>query len=216
MSAIPPNFGRSSNAVTTSGAGSQLARVELENTGDFTVYLFGWNTPSDTNNVLGRYNVTHGSGGVSTIEQVNARARGTVLHFSASLVQVDTLPNQSAPLNSIAKARIAFGRPVPFSLPLQLTATAGVDGTVVRIPDWTTNIRVVSVFNDSAAPPVAVTDCRIIVANANDPTAVFAGQGFRVLDFSDQQVPLTIGAGFLKLHGGATAATVNLVAEGIR
>lgn len=214
---IPPNYGRSVPAVGDTG--SQLARVEVPATTDMTVYLFGWNTPSDTNNVIGRYYVTHASGGIAIRELLTASARGTVLHYAASVVQVDTVEGQSPPLSSLSRARIGIGRPQRFELPLQLTAGLGANGSIVRIPDWVTEMWVTGSYSGSSLTTAAAVDARVTISHANDPTMATSDRGFLVSDITATfggRVPMHASDGFVRARGGATSVTIDLLCIGYR
>ena len=206
------NYGRSQPAAMQA-AGSQLARYDSPHPRDVAVYLYGWNTPQG-NNVLGRYNVTHSSGGIATVETLEVPARGVCLHYVASTVQVDTVANQAAPASSFARARVGLGRPSDWRLHMTLSADPGADGAIYRLPEWVTRVRVVGAF-DSAAPAGSAVDASVKVAPANSPTMASYRQYLvsQILPYAGV-VPLDIDAGFIRIFGGAVPAFVTLEIEG--
>jgi hypothetical protein len=208
------NWGRSQPARTN--AANQLARVALATPHDLTAYLYGWDTPGHTNNVLGRYVVTYGSGGVAQREQIEVPARGLVLHYVTAMLQIDTIENQSPPTGAVAKAHIGLGRPTAWRQYAQLTAAAGAAGTGITIPAWTTSIRLLGQFNESGAIPwPAVADGLVQIAQANNPTFAAPAE-YNIAQLFDGFLPLRVDAGFVRLFGGATTVTCALQIDGIR
>lgn len=211
---VAPNYGRSQPAANQA-AGSQLARYDSPFPRDVAVYLYGWDPPSGTNNTTGLYNVTHASGGIATVETIQAPARGLCLHYVASMVQVDSVANQSAPQNSLARARVGLGRPSAWRRRIQLSANPGADGPIYRLPDWVTRVRVIGAF-DTAAPAGSATDASVKVAPANSPTMASYQQYLvsMLLPFDGGVVPIREDAGFVRIFGGAVPAQVTLELEG--
>lgn len=196
----PPNWGRSQPALTTNGPGAQLARVELDEPRDLTVYLYGWTTPGGST-VRGIYEITHGSGGVSSTEIVQGVARGTVLHYCSKVLQVNSAPNQAAATDAIARAHIGIGTPQPWEVYRQMTFPAAGVGPVVSIPAWTTRVTVYGVTN-FANPRVPLTDVILSLFSGTDLT--FASPlNYRTTDLPDGQVPLEQNTGFLRFTGVA-------------
>lgn len=214
----PPNWGRTQPAATNTA--QQLARVTLAEPGDLVAYLYGWDTPNHTNNVLGRYKVTYGAGGTSTQETIQVPARGLVLHYVTSVLEIDTLENQSPPLQSISKAHIGLGRPTPWVSYTLSGAASATAGTTISIPQWTTSLRILGQFGSAGGPPPApklpVTTGLVEVAGANDPTFLTPSGIYRIADLFDGYVPFGENDGFVRLFGGADTFTATLQFAGIR
>lgn len=215
--AARPNWGRTQPAATNTA--QQLARIQRPEPCDIVAYLYGWDTPNHTNNVLGRYKVTYGAGGTSTQETIEVPARGLVLHYVTAVVEIDTLENQSPPLQSISKAHLGLGRPTDWQQYTQGSAVATTAGATIQIPQWTTSVRVLGQFASALGPApipsLPVTTGLIEVAGANDPT--FASPAtYRIADLFDGFVPLSINSGYVRLFGGADTFSATILFAGIR
>lgn len=186
----------------------QLARVELDQPADFTIYLYGWQSADGTNNTAGFYNVTIGSGGTAfKLDRVTVPARGRVLHFVSKSIQVDADPPGFAiPAGSVAKAHVGIGRPNDLILQNAVACGGGGTSAIVTLPPFVTEARIVDAFGTGAVPlPAIPADVRIEVAQANDPTFAFAIVYLRSA-LTDGVIPIDQSSGFWRVvcpTGGA-------------
>ena len=206
------NWGRSQPARTN--VPTQLARVQRATPADFTIYLYGWDTPEGTNNVLGRYTLTYGAGGIATREEVVVPARGQVRHYVATVVQVDTVANQSPPVGSVARAFVGMGRPTPFQMQGQGSALGGAGpGSIIRLPPWLTSLRLLGQFGPALTTPG--TDGQIQIANANDPA--FGGPAtYDIAELFDGWVPLNVASGFIRFVAPTVDLTISYQINGFQ
>lgn len=204
-----PQWGSSTAAAISTA--KQLARVDLAEPRDLTVYLYGWNTPDGSNNTAGFYNVTIGAGGVATVlPRVVTPARGRALHFVSRALQVDADPPGFAlPAGTLAKAHVGLGRPTEYILSNAIVAAGGGVSLPVTLPPFVVSVAIVGKFASGAAPHgPASADVEVQVAQANDP--LFATPIRYLLSaLSNGEIPIDQSSGFWRLSCPTTGALVN-------
>lgn len=188
-------------------ASKQLARVELEEPRDVTVYLYGWNTPDSSNNTAGFYDISIGAGGTAfKLERVAAAARGRVLHFVTANLVVDAVPpGFSLPARTMAKAHIGLGRPTESTFQNGLGSNS-----IIPLPPWTTQLQIVAAFTAGSNPPgPAPADAQVQVAQANDPLFT-SPVAYELKNLMNGIVPISQMSGFFRVMtnnpGGMTIA----------
>lgn len=210
------HWGRSRLSLT--GPGSQLARVEVAEPTDFAVYLYGWRDMGSEAVSAGAYEISAGSGGVSVPYTYNAAARGTVLHFCASVVQVNSLNNSGAlGVQHVDRVTIGKGRPQLWSLHTGTTAPGGAaQGPAIALPPWTTRAFVMGVYDSTAEPRAPIAGAQVVVYQASDPTFV-GGDTYAVATLpSGGEVPLAIDSGYLKFITNGPPGIALVRFEGIQ
>lgn len=136
-------WGRSTQPLPRNAPGITLARVEYDEPRPMTAYLFPWVWASNNLPYSGAYRVSYGAGGMSNSERILSTARGTAFSVCASVLQIDTEMESSAPPNASAKAFIGLGAATPFELNLAASAAPSSD-VVFQLPMFTTSVRVMA------------------------------------------------------------------------
>lgn len=204
-----PQWGSSTAAAISTA--KQLARVDLAEPRDLTVYLYGWNTPDGSNNTAGFYNVTIGAGGVATVlPRVVTPARGRALHFVSRALQVDADPPGFAlPAGTLAKAHVGLGRPTEYILQNAIASAGGGVSAAVTLPPFVVSATIVGRFTSGVplhGPPTA--DVEIEVAQANDPLFT-TGIRYLLSALTDGEIPIDQSSGYWRVRSPTTAALVN-------